>query len=118
MGESSEQPTGALRTLSGMTVAAPSNSTVIAPRSESGRTQPVYLDCNATTPVDPRVQAEVLTYLAEEFGNAGSRTHVYGQAAKERVNLARRQVAKVVDARPDEVIFTSGATESNNMAVI
>jgi cysteine desulfurase len=76
------------------------------------------LDCNATTPIDPRVQAEVLTYMAEEFGNAGSRTHGYGQAAKERVNHARKQVAKVVAAQPDEVIFTSGATESNNLAIL
>ena len=78
----------------------------------------MYLDCNATTPVDPRVQAEVLTYLAEEFGNAGSRTHAYGQVAKDRVNRARQQVAAVVDARPEEVVFTSGATESDNLAIL
>jgi cysteine desulfurase len=78
----------------------------------------VYLDCNATTPVDPRVQAEVLTYLAEEFGNAGSRTHAYGQVAKDRVNRARRQISAVVDARPEEVVFTSGATESDNLAIL
>jgi cysteine desulfurase len=78
----------------------------------------VYLDCNATTPVDPRVQAEVLRYLAEEFGNAGSRTHAYGQAAKDRVNRARQQISAVGDARPEEVVFTSGATESNNLAIL
>jgi cysteine desulfurase len=76
------------------------------------------LDCNATTPVDPRVQAEVFKYMAEEFGNAGSRTHTYGQAAKDRVNQARREVASVVAAQPEEVIFTSGATESNNLAIL
>jgi cysteine desulfurase len=79
---------------------------------------PVYLDCNATTPIDPRVQAEVLQYMAEEFGNAGSRTHAYGQVAKERVNRARQEVAAVVAAQPDEVIFSSGATESNNLAIL
>ncbi|GAB2646790.1 cysteine desulfurase DndA [Kribbella swartbergensis] len=81
-------------------------------------TRPVYLDCNATSPMDPRVQAEVLRYMAEEYGNAGSRTHGYGQVAKERINRARQQVADVVAAKPDEVIFTSGATESNNMALL
>jgi cysteine desulfurase len=79
---------------------------------------PVYLDCNATTPIDPRVQAEVFKYMVDEFGNAGSRTHTYGQAAKERVNRARHEVAAVVGAQPDEVIFTSGATESNNLAIL
>lgn len=78
----------------------------------------VYLDSNATTPVDPRVADEVLTYMAREFGNAGSRTHGYGQVAKERVACAREQVAEVVRAQPDDVIFTSGATESNNLAIL
>jgi cysteine desulfurase len=78
----------------------------------------VYLDCNATTPVDPRVQQEVLRYLAEEYGNAGSRTHERGARAKRAVERAREQVAAVVDARPDEVVFTSGATESNNLALL
>ncbi|MBF9435255.1 MULTISPECIES: cysteine desulfurase DndA [Mycobacteroides] len=78
----------------------------------------VYLDSNATTPVDPRVVDEVMTYMAHEFGNAGSRTHGYGQVAKERVARAREQVAEVVRAQPDEVIFTSGATESNNLAIL
>jgi len=80
--------------------------------------RPVYLDFNATTPVDPRVSAEVMTYMAHEFGNSGSRTHAYGQIAKERVARAREQVAAVVDCRPDEVTFTSGATESNNLAIL
>lgn len=80
--------------------------------------RPVYLDCNATTPVEPEVLDEVMRYLSEEYGNAGSRTHAYGQTAKERVILARRQVAAVVDAQVEEVIFTSGATESNNLALL
>lgn len=80
--------------------------------------RPVYLDCNATAPVEPEVLDVVLRYMAEEYGNAGSRTHAYGQAAKERVNLARRQVAEVVASKVEEVIFTSGATESNNLALL
>jgi cysteine desulfurase len=83
-----------------------------------GVSRPVYLDCNATSPLDPTVRAEVLRYLDEEFGNAGSRTHGYGQAAKERVNQARSEVAAVVDAQPEEVVFTSGATESDNLALL
>ncbi|TJY69503.1 cysteine desulfurase DndA [Arthrobacter sp. CAU 1506] len=79
---------------------------------------PVYLDFNATTPVDPRVAEEVMTYMASEFGNAGSRTHSYGQRAKERVKQARGEVAAVVAAQVDEVIFTSGATESDNLAIL
>jgi cysteine desulfurase len=64
------------------------------------------------------VADEVLTYMAYEFGNSGSRTHSFGQVAKERVNRARAEVAAVVNARPDEVIFTSGATESDNLALL
>lgn len=81
-------------------------------------TGPVYLDCAATTPIDPRIADEVVHYLTVEYGNAGSRTHSYGQAAKERVQRARSQVAALVEAQPDEVIFTSGATESNNIAIL
>ncbi len=99
-----------------MTVATPTDALTSTSPGQPAR--PVYLDCNATTPVDPQVLQEVMRYMVEEYGNAGSRTHTYGQAAKERVNLARQQVAEVVDARPDEVIFTSGATESNNLAIL
>lgn len=99
-----------------MTVATPTDKFLSAATSASDR--PVYLDCNATTPVDPRVTEEVLQWMSIEFGNAGSRTHTYGQAAKERVAQARREVAAVVDAQPEEVIFTSGATESNNLAIL
>ncbi|WP_458682830.1 cysteine desulfurase DndA [Prescottella equi] len=79
---------------------------------------PTYLDCNATAPIDPVVLSEVVEYLQNEFGNAGSRTHSYGQRAKERVIRAREEVASVVAAKPDEVFFTSGATESNNLAIL
>ena len=78
----------------------------------------IYLDCNATTPVDPRVADMVTRYLVEDFGNAGSRTHEYGVRAKRAVEEARSRVAGVVDADPSEVVFTSGATESNNLAIL
>jgi cysteine desulfurase len=78
----------------------------------------VYLDCAATTPVDPRVKEQVLRYLDEEFGNAGSRTHEYGNRARRAVEHARDQVAAAVGAGRSEVIFTSGATESNNLALL
>src|SRR5678816_366633 len=77
-----------------------------------------YLDCNATTPVDPEVEREFLTYLREEFGNAGSRTHEFGTRAKQAVQRARDQVATLVKCQREEVIFTSGATESNNLALL
>jgi cysteine desulfurase len=86
--------------------------------SEDTTGRAIYLDCNATAPMDTRVQDEVRHYLSEEFGNAGSRTHDYGQRAKERVNRAREQVADIVAGTPDEVIFTSGATEANNLALL
>jgi cysteine desulfurase len=79
---------------------------------------PVYLDCNATTPIDPEVEKEFLRYIHEEFGNAGSRTHEYGTRAKQAVQKARDQVAAVVKAQREDVIFTSGATESNNLAIL
>ena len=79
---------------------------------------PVYLDCNATTPLDSEVQKVLFHYLTEEFGNEGSRTHEYGSRAKQAVQKARDQVAAVVGAKRDEVIFTSGATESNNLAIL
>lgn len=79
---------------------------------------PVYMDCNATTPLDARVRDIVVHYLEEDFGNAGSRTHEYGARAKRAIQRARKQVAAVLDAEPHEVIFTSGATESNNLAIL
>jgi cysteine desulfurase len=77
-----------------------------------------YLDNNATTPIDPKVREVLLHYFDKEYGNEGSRTHVYGAAAKQAVQKARDQVANVVNAKREEVIFTSGATESNNLAIL
>jgi cysteine desulfurase len=82
------------------------------------RAMPVYLDCAATTPVDPRVRAEVLRFLDDEFGNAGSRTHAWGRRARAAVEQARDRVAAACGARRGDVIFTSGATESNNLAIL
>lgn len=79
---------------------------------------PVYLDCNATAPVEPDVREVLLHYLTEEFGNEGSRTHEFGARAKKAVQHARDQVASVVSAKREEVTFTSGATESNNLAIL
>ncbi|MPY86565.1 MAG: aminotransferase class V-fold PLP-dependent enzyme [Luteitalea sp.] len=80
--------------------------------------EPIYLDCAATTPLDPRVRAEMLRYLDDDFGNAGSRTHAFGQRARAAVEQARDRVAAVVGASRGDVIFTSGATESNNLALL
>ena len=77
-----------------------------------------YLDCAATTPIDPRVREEVLLYLDREFGNAGSRTHEFGRRARNAVESARDRVAAVVSASRGDVFFTSGATESNNLAIL
>jgi cysteine desulfurase len=79
---------------------------------------PVYLDCNATAPLEPEVRDVLMHYLTEDFGNEGSRTHEYGARAKQAIQKARDQVAAVVDVKRDEVIFTSGATESNNLAIL
>ncbi|MEU2540236.1 cysteine desulfurase DndA [Streptomyces iakyrus] len=77
-----------------------------------------YLDAAATTRVDPRVADVVLHWMTEDFGNAGSRTHEYGTRAKAAVQEARTFLAETVGAKPEEVIFTSGATESNNIALL
>ena len=90
--------------------------TFLVPMTQPNR--PIYLDCAATTPIDPRVRAKVLHYMDFEFGNAGSRTHQYGQEAANAVKHARRQIAAVVEAKPGEVLFTSGATEANNLALL
>jgi cysteine desulfurase len=79
---------------------------------------PVYLDCNATTPIEPEVEREFLRFVRDEFGNAGSRTHGFGARAKQAVQNARDQVASLVKAQREEIIFTSGATESNNLAIL
>ena len=78
---------------------------------------PVYLDNNATTPMDPRVLEAMLPYLTNHFGNAASSSHAYGWQAKEAVDIAREQVAALIYAQAKEIIFTSGATEADNLAL-
>ena len=78
---------------------------------------PIYLDYSATTPVDPRVVDKMIPFLYENFGNAASTSHEYGWKAKEAVENARAEVAALINADPKEIVWTSGATESDNLAI-
>jgi len=78
---------------------------------------PIYLDYSSTTPVDPRVAEKMIPYISEHFGNPASRSHPYGWTAEKAVENARLEVAKLVGADPREIVWTSGATESNNLAI-
>lgn len=101
-----------IKTLLSSSLLAPAFPTALSP-GESG----VYLDCHSTTPVDPQVLQAMLPYFSVEFGNPGSQSHGWGTAVGERVDQARTQFAAGIGADPAEVVFTSGSTESNNLAI-
>ncbi len=86
-------------------------------KGDSLNGRPAYLDFQATTPIDPRVLDATLPYMMGRFGNPHSRTHAYGWETEKAIETARENIAKLIGASAKEIIFTSGATESNNMAI-
>ena len=96
---------------------AKSVSTAAAQGSEDHELRPLYLDVLATSPMDPRVLDAMMPYYVSYYGNPHSRTHVYGWESEEATEQAREQVANLIGANPKEIVFTSGATESNNLAI-
>ena len=78
---------------------------------------PIYFDNHATSPLDPRVLDAMMPFLTNQFGNAASRNHAFGWAAEEAVEKSRKQIASLIGANSKEIVFTSGATESNNLAI-
>ena len=79
--------------------------------------RPIYLDNQSTTPVDPKVLEAILPYYNQKFGNEGSQTHLYGWEARESVEIAKEQIAQLINCNVEEIYFTSGATESINIAL-
>src|SRR5687767_11371124 len=92
--------------------------TRVSPTSEGLVQRPIYLDNHATTRCDPRVVDAMLPYFSEEYGNASSRSHRYGLAAREATERARTQLARLIGASPKELVITSGATEADNLALL